>query len=149
TNAQLKASIRYITINVVFSSFFLIAIASLYGLTCTLNFADLSERIAVVIQTPIITLISILFFLAFIIKSVLLLYLWFPITYISPPTAIVALFGALLTKVGVYALFRIFTLLFYHEPETTHVIIGVMAGLTIIGGCIGALAYNNIRYIVS
>src|SRR5699024_12617799 len=35
------------------------------------------------------------------------------------------------------------------EPETTHVIIGVMAGLTIIGGCIGALAYNNIRYIVS
>src|SRR5699024_1493730 len=58
-------------------------------------------------------------------------------------------FGALLTKVGVYALFRIFTLLFYHEPETTHVIIGVMAGLTIIGGCIGALAYNNIRYIVS
>src|SRR5699024_12383955 len=60
-----------------------------------------------------------------------------------------ALFGALLTKVGVYALFRIFTLLFYHEPETTHVIIGVMAGLTIIGGCIGGLAYNNIRYIVS
>src|SRR5699024_12145708 len=82
-------------------------------------------------------------------KSGLLLYQWLPSSYSTPPTAIAALFGALLTKVGVYALFRIFTLLFYHEPETTHVIIGVMAGLTIIGGCIGALAYNNIRYSVS
>src|SRR5699024_1406503 len=57
--------------------------------------------------------------------------------------------GALLTKVGVYALFRVFTLLFYHEQAVTHTIIGVMAGLTIIGGSIGALAYKNIRQIVA
>src|SRR5699024_12178249 len=86
--------------------------------------------------------------LVFSIKIVLLLYQCLPSSYTIPPTAIAALFGTLLTKVGVYALFRIFTLLSYHEPETTHVTIGVMAGLTIIGGCIGALAYNNIRYIV-
>lgn len=149
TNAQLKASIKYIAINVVSSSFFLIAIAYLYGLTGTLNLADLSEKIAEVGQTPILTVISLLFLLVFSIKSGLLLYQWLPSSYSTPPTAIAALFGALLTKVGVYALFRIFTLLFYHEPETTHVIIGIMAGVTIIGGCIGALAYNNIRQIVS
>lgn len=149
TNAQLKASIKYIAINVVSSSFFLIAIAYLYGLTGTLNLADLSEKIAEVGQTPLLTVISLLFLLVFSIKSGLLLYQWLPSSYSTPPTAVAALFGALLTKVGVYALFRIFTLLFYHEPETTHFIIGVMAGLTIIGGCIGALAYNNIRYIVS
>src|SRR5699024_3416372 len=66
-----------------------------------------------------------------------------------PPTAVAALFGALLTKVGIYAMFRIFTLLFYHEPGITHTFIGIMAGITLIAGSIGAVAYNDIRYIVA
>ena len=66
-----------------------------------------------------------------------------------PPTAIAALFGALLTKVGIYALFRTFTLIFYHEQQITHTIIGIMAMITIIAGCAGAIAYTNIRQIVS
>src|SRR5699024_8040744 len=57
--------------------------------------------------------------------------------------------GAFLTKGGVYALFRTFTLLFYHEQQITHAVIGIMAGITLIGGCIGAIAYTNIRQIVS
>ena len=149
TNAQLKASFKYIAINVVSSSFFLIAIAYLYGLTGTLNLADLSEKIADIGQTPLLTVVSLIFLLVFSIKSGLLLYQWLPSSYSTPPPAIAALFGALLTKVGVYALFRIFSLLFYHEPQTTHLIIGIMAGITIIGGCIGAIAYNNIRQIVT
>src|SRR5699024_5444709 len=55
----------------------------------------------------------------------------------------------LLTKVGIYALFRTFTLLFYHEQEITHIIIGIMAAVTLIGGSIGAMAYTNIRQIVA
>lgn len=146
---QLKESIKYIAINVVSSSLFLIAIAYLYGTLGTLNMAHLSIRIAEVGQTPILTVISLLFLIVFSLKSALLLFQWLPGSYSTPPTAIAALFGALLTKVGVYALFRIFTLLFYHEQGITHSIIGIMAGLTLIGGCIGALAYNNIRQIVS
>src|SRR5699024_6580457 len=42
-----------------------------------------------------------------------------------------------------------FTLLFYHEPSITHTIIGILAVLTLIGGSIGAIAYNDIRQIVS
>src|SRR5699024_1972298 len=79
----------------------------------------------------------------------LLLYQWLPGSYSTPPTAIAALFGALLTKVGIYSLFRVFTLLFYHEQHITHTIIGIMAGITLVGGCLGAVAYRNIRYIVS
>src|SRR5699024_2343378 len=56
---------------------------------------------------------------------------------------------ALLTKVGIYALFRTFTLLFYHEQQITHTIIGIMAVFTLIGGCIGAIAYTDIRQIVA
>lgn len=149
TKKQLKASIPYIAINVVSSSFFLIAIAYLYGVVGTLNMADLSVKIAETGQTPILTVISLLFLIVFGIKSGLLLYQWLPQSYSVPPTAIAALFGALLTKVGIYALFRTFTLLFYHEQNITHTVIGIMAAITIIGGCIGAIAYTNIRQIVA
>lgn len=149
TKAQLIESLKYIAINVISSSLFLIAIAYLYGSLGTLNFAHLSVRIAEVGQTPLLTVISLLFLIVFSLKSGLLLYHWLPGSYSTPPTAIAALFGALLTKVGIYAIFRVFTLLFYHETAITHTVIGLMAGLTLIGGMIGAIAYPNIRYIVS
>lgn len=146
---QLQESLKYIAINVVSSSLFLIAIAYLYGTLGTLNMAHLSMRIAEVGQTPLLTVISLLFLIVFSLKSGLLLYQWLPGSYSTPPTAVAALFGALLTKVGIYALFRTFTLLFYHEQQITHTIIAVMAALTLIGGAIGAIAYTNIRQIVS
>lgn len=149
SRAQLKESVRYIAINVISSSFFLIAIAYLYGTLGTLNMAHLSERIAEVGQTPILTVISIVFLLVFSIKSGLLLFQWLPGSYSTPPTAIAALFGALLTKVGIYALFRTFTLLFYHEQEITHTLIAIMAVITLIAGGLGAISYNNIKQIVT
>src|SRR5699024_7255366 len=96
-----------------------------------------------------LTVISILFLIVFSLKAGLLLYQWLPGSYSAPPPAVAALFGALLTKVGIYAMFRIFTLLFYHEPGITHTCIGIMAGITLIAGSIGAVAYNDIRYIVA
>src|SRR5699024_6967263 len=60
-----------------------------------------------------------------------------------------ALFGALLTKVGIYAMFRIFTLIFNHEPAITHTLIGVMAAVTLIIGSIGAIAYKDLRQIAA
>lgn len=146
---QLKESIKYVAINVLSSWIFLVAIAYLYGTVGTLNMAQLSARIATSGQTPLLTVISIVFLIVFALKSGLLLYFWLPGSYSAPPTAVAALFGALLTKVGIYAMFRMFTLVFYHEPSVTHTLIGLLAGLTLIGGSIGAIAYKDIRQIVS
>lgn len=149
TRAQLIESIKYMAINVISSSIFLIAVALLYGSVGTLNMAHISVRIAESGETPLLTVISLIFLVVFALKSGLLLYYWLPGSYSTPPTAISALFGALLTKVGMYAIIRTFTLLFHHEQQITHTLIGIMAGLTLIGGMIGAIGYRNIRYIVS
>ncbi|MBS4176331.1 Na+/H+ antiporter subunit D [Lederbergia citrea] len=149
TKTQLKESIKYVAINILSSWFFLVAIAYLYGAVGTLNFAHLSQRIAENGQGPLLTTISIIFLLVFSLKAGLMLYYWLPGAYSAPPPAVAALFGALLTKVGIYAMFRVFTLLFYHEPSITHTIIGVMAGITMIGGSLGAIAYKDIRQIVA
>lgn len=147
--AQLRESFKYVAINVLSSWFFLVAIAYLYGTVGTLNMAHLSVRIAEAGQGPLLTVIGVLFLLVFSLKAGLLLYYWLPGSYSVPPTAVAALFGALLTKVGIYALFRTFTLLFYHEPSITHTLIGIMAAITLIGGSLGAIAYNDIRQIIS
>ncbi|MBD8004184.1 Na+/H+ antiporter subunit D [Bacillus norwichensis] len=149
TKIQLKESVIYVAINVLSSWFFLVAVAYLYGTVGTLNMAHLSQRIAESGQTPILTVISILFLLVFALKAGMLLYFWLPGSYSAPPTAVAALFGALLTKVGIYSMFRLFSLVFYHEPQITHTLIGIMAGLTLIGGSLGAIAYRDIRLIIS
>lgn len=146
---QLVESIKYISINVLSSWFFLLGIAYLYGSVGTLNMAHLSMRVAEVGQGPVLTVISIIFLLVFSLKAGLLLYYWLPGSYSAPPTVVAALFGALLTKVGMYAMIRVFTLIFYHEPQITHTLIGIMAVITLIGGSIGAIAYNDLRRIVS
>jgi multicomponent Na+:H+ antiporter subunit D len=147
--AQLRESLKYVVINVVSSWFFLIGIAYLYGQLETLNMAHISQLISESGQTPMLTVTSLVFLTVFALKSGLLLYMWLPGSYNAPPTAVAALFGGLLTKVGVYAMIRVFTLIFYHEPQITHTIIGILAGLTLILGSIGAIAYKNIRQIIA
>lgn len=59
-----------------------------------------------------------------------------------------ALFAGLLTKVGLYAIIRIFTLIFYHDPDLTQTVIGTMAGATMILGVIGAVSYMDVNKIM-
>src|SRR5699024_4466380 len=146
---RLQESIKYIAINVLSSWFFLIGIAYLYGTMGTINLADLADKVSDSGQPPLLTTISILYLIVFALKSGLLLFFWLPGSYSVPPTAVAALFGALLTKVGVYAMFRIFSLIFYHEPSITHTLIGVMAAVSLIIGSIGAIAYKDLRQVAA
>ena len=145
---QLRESIKYIVINTLSSTFFLLAIAYLYAVVGTLNLAHLSYRIAEAGQTGFITTVSVLFLIVFSLKAALFLFFWLPGAYSAPPVAISALFAALLTKVGIYAIFRMYTLIFYHQPEITHTMMAIMAALTMLLGGIGAIAQWDIRKIL-
>ncbi|MDQ0229783.1 Na+/H+ antiporter subunit D [Metabacillus malikii] len=149
TKAQLRESMKYILVNVISSALFVIAVAYLYAVTGTLNMADLSVRISEIGQSGLITVISILFLIVFGLKGALFpLYFWLPGSYQAPPSVVTALFGALLTKVGVYSITRIYTLIFTHDQAFTHQILAWLAALTIIFGIIGSIAYWDIKKIV-
>jgi multicomponent Na+:H+ antiporter subunit D len=67
-----------------------------------------------------VTLLAMLFMISFGIKSAAFpLFFWLPASYHTPPAAVSAVFAGLLTKVGVYALIRVFTLLFVQETQVT------------------------------
>ncbi len=146
---QLRESLKYVLINVVASWMFLIALAFLYGTVKTLNMAHIAVRVAEGGQDPLLTTVAILLLIVFSLKAGLLLFFWLPGSYSVPPTVVQALFAALLTKVGIYALIRTFTLMFPLNQDVTHTIIGVMAGITLIAGCMGALSGRDIYTIAT
>ena len=147
--AQIEGAIKYVTMNLLASVIFLTAIAILYGLTGSLNMADLSLRVAEIENRGLVNVTAILFLVGFGIKSAVFpLYFWLPASYHTPPPAISAIFGGLLTKVGVYAMLRVFTLIFVPDTFLSTVIM-VLAIFTILSGGIGALIQNNIRKIFS
>lgn len=146
---QLRESLKYIVFNIISSALFIVGVACLYAVTGTLNMADLSVKIAESGQTGLITVISILFLIVFGLKAgIFPLYFWLPGSYHAPPAAISALFGALLTKVGLYAIARVFTLIFIHDTGFTHTLMAWLAALTVIFGVIGSIAYSDVQKIV-
>ncbi|WP_339803214.1 Na+/H+ antiporter subunit D [Paenibacillus sp. FSL R5-0744] len=144
SKGQLRETLKYVLVNVISSSLFVATLAYLYAATGTLNMAHLSMRVAEAGQGGVMNVIAVLLLIVFSIKAGLLLFFWLPDSYSAPPVAVRALFGALLTKVGLYAITRTFTLIFIQEPGLTHSLIAWMAGATMILGAIGALAYNDL-----
>ncbi|MCW5943677.1 MAG: hypothetical protein KIS66_15705 [Fimbriimonadaceae bacterium] len=148
---QLEGALKYVTLNLVSSSIFLAGLGLLYGSMGTLNLAQLSVRVAEATDPGFVTMLAMFFLLAFGIKAALFpLYGWLPSSYHTPPTAVSALFAGLLTKVGVYALIRTFTLVFTNDPTFTHraVLLG-MATVTILAGSLGAIVQRDLRRALS
>jgi multicomponent Na+:H+ antiporter subunit D len=149
TKKQLRESLKYVIVNVLASAFFVITVAYLYSIVGTLNMAQIGERVAEVNQPGILSVIAISFLVVFGTKGAIFpLYFWLPGAYNAPPIPVMALLGALLTKVGIYSIFRTYTLIFYHDQSFTHMILGVLGLLTIIVGIIGALAYWDVKKII-
>ncbi|WP_142849644.1 Na+/H+ antiporter subunit D [Telmatospirillum sp. J64-1] len=147
---QLKGGVKYVALNLVSTISFLSAVGLLYGMTGTLNMADLHGRIQEVGNPGLVAAIAVMFMVGFGIKSAVFpLFFWLPASYHTPPVAISAVFAGLLTKVGVYALIRLFTLVFSTDVGFTHEILLWVAALTMITGVLGAAAQNEIRRILS
>ena len=150
TRAQLHAAFTYVGLNLLASAFFLTAIGLLYGQAGTLNLADLAQVWPTRHTPGLDAALSMLFLTAFGIKSGLFpLFFWLPASYHTPPAAIGALFAGLLTKVGVYSMIRVFTLLFPDPAAGVYTALLVMSAMTMIVGLVGALAQYDLRRVLS
>ncbi len=142
---QLAGAVRYFGLNMLASILFLTGLGILYGLFGSLNMADLAGQVATFENREIVQVCALFFFVAFGIKSALFpLYFWLPDSYHTPPFAVSAVFSALLTKVGVYAIVRVFTLVFTGDAFISE-LMGWIALLTIVSGGIGSLVQSQLR----
>jgi multicomponent Na+:H+ antiporter subunit D len=148
--AQLEGGIKYVTMNLVASALFLAAVGILYGTVGTLNMADIAQELHNGAGSSIATALAILFLMAFGIKSALFpMFFWLPASYHTPPIAVTVIFSGLLTKVGVYSLVRVFTLIFTEDTALLHSILLIIAGLTMVTGVLGAVAQYDMRRLLS
>ncbi|PKG23636.1 Na+/H+ antiporter subunit D [Niallia nealsonii] len=148
TKVQLRETVKYILVNIISSGLFVTTVGYLYSVVGTLNMAHISERLSEVENSGILTVIAVLFLIVFGLKGALFpLFFWMPGSYYAAPIPILALFGALLTKVGVYSIARTFTL-FFSTNEYIFTILSILSLITIVLGVIGALAYYDIKKII-
>ena len=147
---QLAGSLKYVGLNLVSSVFFLIGVAMLFGMTGTLNFAELGSIVPTLEQQGLVTTVAMFFVIAFGIKAAVFpLFTWLPDSYHTPPVTVSAVFAGLLTKVGVYAFIRVFTLVFIGDVGYTHEILLWIAGLTMFTGVLGAAVQMEFRRVLS
>ena len=111
---RLKAGVAYVVVNIVGSALFLIALGLLYGLTGTLNMADLAVKVAALGagDQGLLRVAGLLLLTVFALKAAVVpIHLWLPRTYAATMPVVAALF-AIMTKVGVYAMIRTVPLVF-------------------------------------
>ncbi len=111
---RVQTGLHYIAINLAASSLFLVGVSMLYGITGTLNMADLAQSIPEVAAADrgLLHSAAAILATAFLIKAAAWpLNFWLVPAYSAATAPVGALF-ALMTKVGVYTLLRLWTLLF-------------------------------------
>ena len=146
---RVTATTHYLVVNLVGSALFLIAVAMLYGVTGTLNLADLARRLPQLAATdlPLAESGLLLLLVVFGIKAAMApLYFWLPGTYHAASTPVAALF-AVFTKVGIYCIVRVFNTL-SDTPEVLTVVARYLLPLgliTLVLGAIGVLAARDLR----
>ncbi len=148
---RVRAGLHYVILNLVGSALFLLAVGVLYGLTGTLNMADMAVRVAAANadQAPLLGAAGMLLLLVFGLKAAFLpLYFWLPRAYASATAPVAALF-AIMTKVGLYSILRVYTLIFGDDAgmlaNMAQEWLWPLSLLTIGLGVIGALAASSLH----
>ncbi|WP_374604116.1 monovalent cation/H+ antiporter subunit D [Arenimonas sp.] len=153
--ARVRSGLQYVAFNITASTLYLFAVGYIYGLTGALNMAEVAVRVAAMPAAEAAPLKAAagLLLVVFCAKAALLpLYFWLPETYARSPAAVAALF-AVMTKLGVYAVLRVFTLVFGADA-------GELANLawpwllplgaaTLVLATLGALAAPSIRLLAA
>lgn len=153
---RVRNGLHYMLLNLVGSSFFLIALGVLYGLTGTLNMADMGERLAHLdaASLPLAQFAGAMLMLVFGLKAAVFpLSFWLPQAYRSAIGPVAALF-AIMTKVGIYAMLRCDALVFGGGSNADagglldaflHDWVWWLAIATIAFGALGALAVSSLK----
>jgi multicomponent K+:H+ antiporter subunit D len=154
-NARLRAGVQYVLFNLLGSTLFLFALGAIYAETGTLNMADLAQRVQLIgaEETVGIRVAAVLLLLVFAIKAAIVpLHFWLPSSYAEAPAPVAALF-AIMTKVGAYAIIRVYTMIFPVDLEVTSGLHGTwllpVALLSLAVGAIGVLAVKKLDRLVA
>lgn len=144
------AAFRYVILGTLSASFYLVGLAYLYGLTGSLNFADVAQRLAAIGYTrPVLVALAFLL-VGFGIKAALFpLHAWLPDAYTYAPNVTTAFMAGVGTKVGAYGIFRVLFTIYRLDGAGQRLaiteIMGWMAAVAIVMGSVLAIAQTDLK----
>ncbi|WP_431858090.1 monovalent cation/H+ antiporter subunit D [Azospirillum sp.] len=147
--ARVRAGLHYLVINLAASLLFLIGVSIIYGVSGTLNMAELANRVAVVAgeDRALLEAGAAILGIAFLIKAGMWpLGFWLPNTYSTVGAASAGIMS-ILSKVGIYAVLRLWLLMFGESAGASAGFGGpwLLVGglLTIAFGSVAVMATQN------
>lgn len=150
TRAQLRGAIPNVAMSLVASALLLSAVGVIYGMTGTLNMAELSRRLSGLALARAFMPAGVFFLTALGIKAAVFpMFFWLPKAYPTVPVAVTAAFSGIITKVAVYAMLRFVTLFMGSGIESIRQPLLAIAAITMVTGVLGAAAQNELRRILS
>lgn len=146
---HLDATLKYFALNLVGTLLLLTGVALLYGTTGQLNFLALGAAIAEggnPLHLPLLGLLLI----AFLVKAAAFpFFAWLPASYHTLPAPVLALFSALLSKIGICALIRLLYAVLTPAPAELLTVVGWIALLSMVTGVLGAAYHWDMRRILA
>ncbi len=146
-STRVRAGLHYIAVNLLASVLFLIGVSLLYGVTGTLNMADIAGKLPLVPASDrgLLHAAASILAIAFLAKAALWpLNFWLPPAYAAASAPVAAVF-AILTKVGVYAVLRLWTLCFPADAGAS----AHFGGTALVWGGLGTLAFGAVGMLAS
>jgi multicomponent K+:H+ antiporter subunit D len=146
---RVRAGLHYIVVNLAASLVFLVGVSLMYGIAGTLNMADLALQLPDVdpADRALLELGAAMLGIAFLVKAGMWpLGFWLPTTYSAAPAPSAALFS-ILSKVGVYAIVRVWSLVFGGGTGAEFLAYGGM--VTIAFGIVGVLSSQDLGRLAS
>lgn len=152
---RFKAGVHYVVLNLAASALFLIGLAIIYGLTGTLNMADLALRVAELNaeEAVLLKIGAMILLVVFGLKAAIVpLYMWLPGAYAVASAPVAALF-AVMTKVGVYSIIRVHVVIFGEGANHAALVVEPwllpVALVTTVLSVLGALAARSLARLVA
>jgi multicomponent Na+:H+ antiporter subunit D len=153
SRAQVRQTLKYVAINSIGSTLFVVGCGLIYATVGTLNMADLAVRTAALggERAGMVTAASMLFLVVFGLKAATFpLTYWLPDCYPVVPAGVIGYIAGLLTKVGVYSLLRTFVMLFRQDSHAfAFEVLLFLSGFTMLLGVLGAMCQWETRRLLS
>ncbi len=153
--ARLRAGLHYVILNLIGSALFLLGVGVIYGLLGTLNMADLAHKASLISEAdaPLLHAGALLVLLVFGLKAAVVpVHLWLPATYHAPFGPVSALFS-IMTKVGVYAIIRVFVPIFGPgqgwASQVAEPWVLPLGLVTLVAGALGVLASTDLKKMIT
>ena len=147
---ELEAAFKYAVMATVASLFILLGIVLLYGLTSTLNMADMSRQLAMHEDTELVLMVSLLFLVGFGLKAALVpFHTWLPDAHPVAPAPISALLsGVLIKSLGIYAICRVFYNVIGFSSQLSSLLL-FLGALSMMVGVLLALGQRDLKRLLA